>query len=100
MSSAIHIPDPSTLLAKSMTGILPNFEVASKDISILATPTDFYKDLLVSAPIIFVSNCSHRLQTMIARAKRRIHLSSLYIGETETQLVRLFTEAKGFYLNT
>ncbi|KAG9104482.1 CDP-diacylglycerol--glycerol-3-phosphate 3-phosphatidyltransferase [Ceratobasidium sp. 370] len=69
--------DPSVLLTESMTGILPKFEVEAKNVSILAAPGDFYNKILA----------------MIAKAKKRIHISSLYIGETETRLVAALADA-------
>ncbi|KAG9122256.1 CDP-diacylglycerol--glycerol-3-phosphate 3-phosphatidyltransferase [Ceratobasidium sp. 392] len=69
--------DPSVLLTESLAGILPKFEVEAKDISILATPSEFYDKILA----------------MIARAKKRILISSLYIGETETQLLTALSDA-------
>ncbi|KAG8698859.1 CDP-diacylglycerol--glycerol-3-phosphate 3-phosphatidyltransferase [Ceratobasidium sp. 394] len=69
--------DPSSLLTESMTGILPKFEVEAKNVSVLASPSEFYNKILA----------------MIANARKRIHISSLYIGETETKLVAALSDA-------
>ncbi|KAF8607588.1 hypothetical protein BDV93DRAFT_435284 [Ceratobasidium sp. AG-I] len=60
-----------------MSGISPKFDVPGGDISVLETPSEFYQTLLA----------------MIARAKQRIHISSLYIGENETQLITALANA-------
>ncbi|KAG8747557.1 CDP-diacylglycerol--glycerol-3-phosphate 3-phosphatidyltransferase [Ceratobasidium sp. 414] len=60
-----------------MTGVLPKFEVEAKNVSVLAAPSEFYNKILV----------------MIANAKKRIHISSLYIGETEAKLLAALSDA-------
>ncbi|KAJ1308656.1 hypothetical protein OPQ81_004350 [Rhizoctonia solani] len=69
--------DPSSPITKTMSNILPTFELPGENISILTKPTDYYQSLLA----------------MIARAQRRIVISSLYIGETENQLISALSDA-------
>ncbi|KZT53490.1 hypothetical protein CALCODRAFT_50949 [Calocera cornea HHB12733] len=49
----------------------PSFSLLSKDVTILAQPNEFYKTLI----------------DMVKRAKRRIFISSLYIGTEEVELI-------------
>ncbi|KDN50973.1 hypothetical protein RSAG8_00602, partial [Rhizoctonia solani AG-8 WAC10335] len=60
-----------------MSDILPTFHVPRESISVLTEPSDYYRSLLA----------------MIARARQRIVISSLYIGETENQLVSALSDA-------
>lgn len=55
----------------------PGFRVASKDVHVLLQPSEFYKNLL----------------NIIRRARRRIFLSSLYIGSSETELINALDDA-------
>ncbi|KAG1808566.1 hypothetical protein EV424DRAFT_1574099 [Suillus variegatus] len=55
----------------------PSFKVASKDVHVLSQPSDFYANLL----------------NIIRRARRRIFLSSLYIGFSETELINALDDA-------
>ncbi|OJA17034.1 hypothetical protein AZE42_03559 [Rhizopogon vesiculosus] len=55
----------------------PSFPVASKDVHVLSQPSEFYQNLL----------------NIIRRARRRIFLSSLYIGFSETELVDALDDA-------
>lgn len=55
--------------------IAPGFDIRGEDIRIIRTPTEFYETL----------------KEKIRGAKRRIFLSTLYIGKTETELVSLPT---------
>ncbi|CAE6392358.1 unnamed protein product [Rhizoctonia solani] len=70
-------PDPSSLLTKAMSNILPAFQLQGKNVSILTKPNEYYQTLL----------------DMISRAKQRIVISSLYIGETEHQLISALSDA-------
>ncbi|KAH7343795.1 hypothetical protein B0J17DRAFT_643958 [Rhizoctonia solani] len=71
-----HI-DPSDLLTRTMSNLLPTFPMSGENISILTKPSDYYQSLLA----------------MIARARQRIVISSLYIGETEHELVSALSHA-------
>ncbi|CAE6439224.1 unnamed protein product [Rhizoctonia solani] len=71
------ILDPSSLLTRAMSNLLPTFQLPAENISILTKPSDYYQSLLA----------------MIARARQRIIISSLYIGETEHQLVSALSDA-------
>ncbi|KAG2743659.1 hypothetical protein P692DRAFT_20810096 [Suillus brevipes Sb2] len=55
----------------------PSFRVASKDVRVLSQPSEFYTNLL----------------NIIRRARRRIFLSSLYIGFSETELINALDDA-------
>ncbi|KAG2350074.1 hypothetical protein BDR05DRAFT_995015 [Suillus weaverae] len=55
----------------------PSFKVASKDVHVLSQPSEFYTNLL----------------NIIRRARRRIFLSSLYIGFSETELINALDDA-------
>ncbi|KXT04884.1 hypothetical protein AC578_3462 [Pseudocercospora eumusae] len=55
----------------------PRFEVSADSIQILQTPTDFYETL----------------KTKIRNAKRRVYLSTLYIGKSEHELIDTIREA-------
>ncbi|KZP01078.1 hypothetical protein CALVIDRAFT_548029 [Calocera viscosa TUFC12733] len=55
----------------------PTFSLSSKDVSILSQPSEFYKTLI----------------DMIKRAKRRIFISSLYIGTEEIELIETLHRA-------
>ncbi|CAE6439414.1 hypothetical protein ACGC1H_000783 [Rhizoctonia solani] len=69
--------EPSGLLTRTMSDILPTFHISGEAISVLTKPSDYYQSLLA----------------MIARAKQRIVISSLYIGETENQLISALSDA-------
>ncbi|CAE6494636.1 unnamed protein product [Rhizoctonia solani] len=69
--------EPSRLLTRTMSDILPAFHVPGDTISVLTKPDDYYQSLL----------------SMIAKAKQRIVISSLYIGETENQLISALSDA-------
>lgn len=56
---------------KDIANVQPTFPLASKNVKILKEPTDFYAELL----------------NLIRRARRRLFISSLYIGHSETELV-------------
>ncbi|EJU00697.1 hypothetical protein DACRYDRAFT_89660 [Dacryopinax primogenitus] len=58
-------------LAEVFAKAHPTFSLSSKDVTILSEPRQFYKALL----------------DMVKRARRRIFLSSLYIGTEETELI-------------
>jgi CDP-diacylglycerol--glycerol-3-phosphate 3-phosphatidyltransferase len=55
--------------------IAPSFRVSGSQIQVLQSPTEFYETL----------------KDKIRNAERRIFLSTLYIGKSEKELVRLST---------
>lgn len=77
---AIH--DFASSLAQSQ----PSFAISSEKVHILSHPADFYT----------------RLTDLIRGAERRIFISSLYIGSTETSLKPSMTlcAAKSFFTST
>jgi CDP-diacylglycerol---glycerol-3-phosphate 3-phosphatidyltransferase len=73
-------PGPATSTAgilapftSELDKIAPRFDIDGSQITVLRTPTEFYDTL----------------KSKIAGAERRIFLSTLYIGKTETELVRI-----------
>jgi len=74
--------------------IAPSFQINGSQIEILKTPADFYETLKVWFLIRTISTFHIKAanygmtQTKIRTAKRRIFLSTLYIGKSERELVR------------
>ncbi|KAK8247704.1 hypothetical protein HDK77DRAFT_481187 [Phyllosticta capitalensis] len=64
-------------LTSELDKISPRFEVQPDQIEILKTPSEFYENL----------------KTKISTAKRRIYLSTLYIGKTEHELISVIRDA-------
>ncbi|KZS89970.1 hypothetical protein SISNIDRAFT_444667 [Sistotremastrum niveocremeum HHB9708] len=62
---------------KDIASVQPTFPLASKNVKILKEPTDFYAELL----------------NLIRRARRRLFISSLYIGHSETELFQTLNDA-------
>jgi len=58
-------------LTKKLDSLAPRFELQNGEIKVLTTPEEFYSTL----------------RKKILSAKKRIFLSSLYIGKQETELV-------------
>lgn len=58
-------------LARKLDSLAPRFELQNGDVTVLSTPEEFYSTL----------------KTKILSAKKRVFLSSLYIGNEETELV-------------
>jgi hypothetical protein len=58
-------------LTKKLDSLAPRFELQSGEIDVLTTPEEFYSTL----------------RKKILCAKKRVFLSSLYIGKEETELV-------------
>lgn len=58
-------------LTKKLDSLAPRFELQSGEITVLTTPEEFYATL----------------RTKILGAKKRVYLSSLYIGKEEKELV-------------
>ncbi|PUU80525.1 hypothetical protein B9Z19DRAFT_1021266 [Tuber borchii] len=75
------IPSPTTSVLGSLTGELdrlaPRFEIQANQICIIKTPGEFYSVL----------------KDRILKAENRIFLSTLYIGETEHELIDTLREA-------
>lgn len=71
MSTATHSHPSIDDLTKKLDSLAPRFELQSGDIQVLTTPEEFYRTL----------------RKKILLAKRRVFLSSLYIGKEETELV-------------
>jgi len=75
-SSALH---PSIdELTKKLDFLAPRFELQKGEITVLTTPEEFYSTL----------------RTKILGAKKRVYLSSLYIGKEEKELVVSFLSLK------
>ncbi|KAI6036396.1 hypothetical protein BKA83DRAFT_669927 [Pisolithus microcarpus] len=68
-------------LASALAVNQPCFSLSSKDVHILHEPAHFYSRLLV------------RLRSAIRRARRRIFLSSLYLGSEERELLDALSSA-------
>jgi CDP-diacylglycerol--glycerol-3-phosphate 3-phosphatidyltransferase len=58
-------------LTKKLDSLAPRFELQKGEITVLTTPEEFYTTL----------------RTKILGAKKRVYLSSLYIGKEEKELV-------------
>ena len=68
----------------------PCFAMSASGVSILTEPRQFYQILLVSR--LIYPAClptGMRVQDMIRRARRRLFISSLYIGSEDLELVRV-----------
>ncbi|KAF7719596.1 Phospholipase D/nuclease [Penicillium ucsense] len=78
-TSAAAAPTSSPLggLTVELDRIAPRFEVPASQITILDSPTNFYSTL----------------KSKIRNAKRRIYLSTLYIGKTEYELIETISDA-------
>jgi len=84
---------PSYSILRTFAGALaskqPFFTVSPENVRILGQPSSFYATLLVRALLRFdLSFISYILKDMIRGARRRVFISSLYIGSSETELVR------------
>ena len=66
-------------LTKKLDSLAPRFELQKGEITVLTTPEEFYTTL----------------RTKILGAKKRVYLSSLYIGKEETELVIFLFEFGG-----
>lgn len=64
-------------LTSELDRLSPRFEVQPSQIEILSTPSDFYETL----------------KAKISNAKRRVYLSTLYIGKTEHELISVIRDA-------
>jgi phosphatidylserine/phosphatidylglycerophosphate/cardiolipin synthase-like enzyme len=71
MSTASNFHPSIDDLTQKLDSLAPRFELQSGDIQVLTTPEEFYSTL----------------KKKILSSKRRIFLSSLYIGKEETELV-------------
>ncbi|KPI42359.1 CDP-diacylglycerol--glycerol-3-phosphate 3-phosphatidyltransferase [Cyphellophora attinorum] len=68
---------PLAGVASQIDSVAPRFEVEASQIDILDSPAAFYETL----------------KTKIKGAKRRVYLSTLYIGKTEHELIQTIDEA-------
>ena len=66
-------------LTKKLDSLAPRFELQKGEITVLTTPEEFYTTL----------------RTKILGAKKRVYLSSLYIGKEEKELVNFNFEFGG-----
>ncbi|KKA21881.1 CDP-diacylglycerol--glycerol-3-phosphate 3-phosphatidyltransferase [Rasamsonia emersonii CBS 393.64] len=76
-ASATSTASPLGGLTVELDRIAPRFEVPASKITILDSPSSFYQTL----------------KDKIKNAKRRIYLSTLYIGKTEFELVETLNQA-------
>lgn len=77
-SSSPNGTSPASLLGAftdELDKIAPRFDIEGSQVKVIRSPADFYKTL----------------KEKIRSAKSRIFLSTLYIGKTEHELVRLFS---------
>ncbi|KAG9046792.1 CDP-diacylglycerol--glycerol-3-phosphate 3-phosphatidyltransferase [Tulasnella sp. UAMH 9824] len=68
---------PTETLVTALSATQPRFNLSGTDVRVLRTPTEYYGNLI----------------DMIKRAKRRIVLSSLYIGTAEKELLQTLHNA-------
>ena len=71
MSNASNFHPSIDDLTRKLDLLAPRFELQSGEIDVLATPDEFYSTLLKK----------------ILQAKKRVFLSSLYIGKEDRELV-------------
>ena len=84
MTTSVPVPVTSAAKAHPWAGVTsqidnvaPRFEIDPNQIEIIDSPTAFYETL----------------KAKIRRAKKRIYLSTLYIGKKETELIETLQEA-------
>ncbi|KAK5941861.1 CDP-diacylglycerol--glycerol-3-phosphate 3-phosphatidyltransferase [Knufia obscura] len=84
--STSSVPVPASVAAKAhpwagvtsqIDSVAPRFEIDASQIEIIDSPTAFYETL----------------KTKIRGARRRIYLSTLYIGKTENELIETLRDA-------
>ena len=68
---------PVAVLTSDLDRLAPRIDISAEQIEILDTPEDFYDTL----------------KTKIRNAKRRIYLSTLYVGKTEHELISTIRDA-------
>jgi CDP-diacylglycerol--glycerol-3-phosphate 3-phosphatidyltransferase len=89
--STVHLDPAIRGFAAALLKKQPCFSMHPKDVHVLSEPQQFHQRLLVShcriclAADIFCSQTA--LQDMVHRARRRIFISSLYIGHADKRLV-------------
>ncbi|KAJ5182733.1 CDP-diacylglycerol--glycerol-3-phosphate 3-phosphatidyltransferase [Penicillium capsulatum] len=76
-TAATSSPTPLGGIAVELDRIAPRFEIPASRINILDSPANFYSTL----------------KNKIRNAKRRIYLSTLYIGKTEYELIETLSHA-------
>ena len=62
---------PLASITSELDKLTPRFDVSADSIEIIPSPSDFYEVL----------------KAKIAKARRRVYLSTLYVGKTEYELV-------------
>lgn len=82
-------PSPLGAITVELDRIAPRFEVPASKITILDSPASFYSTLKVRIP---PEDPRRQILTCLAQykirnAKRRVYLSTLYIGKTEYELI-------------
>ena len=78
MSSPVaSLPTPVTRLRRELDGLAPRIDIEASQIQVIHSPGDFYATL----------------KTKIASARKRIFLSTLYIGRSEHELVGVIRTA-------
>jgi len=81
---------PIASITNELDKLSPRFDVPAESIEILRTPAEFYATLKARETLsTFVSLTDKREQAKILNAKRRIYLSTLYVGKSEHELVSL-----------
>ncbi|CAG7940824.1 unnamed protein product [Penicillium nalgiovense] len=76
-TTAAPAPSPLAGITAELDRIAPRFEVPASQIHIIDSPANFYSTL----------------KNKIRNARRRIYLSTLYIGKTEHDLINTLSEA-------
>ncbi|CAG8919170.1 unnamed protein product [Penicillium salamii] len=76
-ATAASAPSPLAGITAELDRIAPRFEVPASQIHIIDTPANFYSTL----------------KNKIRNARRRVYLSTLYIGKTEHDLVETLSDA-------
>ncbi|KAJ5995009.1 hypothetical protein N7481_001986 [Penicillium waksmanii] len=71
------IPSPLGSITVELDRIAPRFEIPASQVTILDSPASFYSTL----------------KSKILNARRRVYLSTLYIGKTEHELIETLSQA-------
>jgi CDP-diacylglycerol---glycerol-3-phosphate 3-phosphatidyltransferase len=85
------LPPPSSVsplaaISSELDRLSPRFDVSADSIEIIRGPVEFFEVLKVGFLSIYSNNVD-TFQTKISSAKRRIYLSTLYVGKSEYELV-------------
>ena len=76
-STAVSLKSPLSALAANLDQLAPRIDIDAQQIEIIDSPAEFYKTLL----------------SRLRGAKRRIYLSTLYVGRSEHELVSTIRNA-------